>query len=55
MAMGGPGSLTRLCGWAFGSAMTFAIGQGASAPGQLPIEDLERGLALLHKAFGSPA
>jgi 3-dehydroquinate dehydratase-1 len=55
MAMGGPGSITRLCGWAFGSAMTFAIGQGASAPGQLPIEDLERGLALLHKAFGSRA
>lgn len=54
MSMGGPGAITRLCGWAFGSALTFAIGDSASAPGQLPIEDLEAGLALLHRAFGTP-
>ena len=52
MAMGGPGAITRLCGWAFGSALTFAVGASASAPGQLPIEDLEAGLAVLRKAFG---
>ncbi len=52
MAMGGPGAISRLCGWAFGSALTFAVGDSASAPGQLPIEDLEAGLAVLRKAFG---
>lgn len=54
MSMGGPGAISRLCGWAFGSALTFAVGETASAPGQLPIEDLEAGLAVLRKAFGTP-
>ena len=53
MAMGGPGAVTRLCGGAFGSAMSFAIGHSASAPGQLPIEDLDAGLAILRKALGA--
>lgn len=53
LSMGGPGAITRLCGWAFGSALTFAVGQNASAPGQLPIGDLNAGLALLRKAMGS--
>jgi len=55
MSMGGLGSVTRLCGWTFGSAMTFAIGQGSSAPGQMPIEDLDVALAVLRKGFGKPA
>jgi 3-dehydroquinate dehydratase-1 len=55
MSMGGLGSITRLCGGAFGSALTFAIGQGASAPGQMPIEELHRGLELLRRAMGKPA
>jgi 3-dehydroquinate dehydratase-1 len=54
MSMAGYGAVTRLCGGAFGSAMTFAIGQSASAPGQMPIEDLAAGLAILRKASGSP-
>lgn len=54
MAMAGFGSVTRLCGWTFGSAMTFAVGQNSSAPGQLPIEDLAAGLAILRSAFGAP-
>jgi 3-dehydroquinate dehydratase-1 len=54
MSMGGQGALTRLCGWAFGSAMTFAVGENSSAPGQLPIEDVEAGLAILRKALGKP-
>lgn len=53
MSMGGQGTLTRLCGWAFGSAMTFAVGENSSAPGQLPVEDVEAGLAILRKALGS--
>jgi 3-dehydroquinate dehydratase-1 len=54
MSMGDLGSMTRWCGWAFGSAMTFAVGQGSSAPGQIPIEDVAAGLALLRKAFSRP-
>jgi 3-dehydroquinate dehydratase-1 len=52
MAMGGLGALTRVCGPAFGSAMTFAVGQDASAPGQLPIAELQAALAMLRKAGG---
>jgi len=54
MSMGGFGSVTRLCGWTFGSAMTFAVGESSSAPGQMPIEDIDAGLAVLRKAFGKP-
>ena len=51
MAMGRFGAVSRLCGWAFGSAMTFAVGQSSSAPGQMPAEDVEAGLALLQRAL----
>lgn len=54
MSMGGYGALTRLCGWAFGSAMTFAVGDKSSAPGQMPIADVEAGIAILRKALGEP-
>jgi 3-dehydroquinate dehydratase-1 len=52
MSMAGPGAVTRLCGGAFGSALSFAIGQSASAPGQMPIEDLATALAIVRKALG---
>lgn len=52
MAMGAQGALTRLCGWAFGSAMTFAVGEQSSAPGQMPIAEVEAGLAIMRKAIG---
>lgn len=52
MSMGAWGSVSRLCGGAFGSALTFAVGQSASAPGQMPIEDMRTGLAILNKALG---
>lgn len=51
MSMGGYGSLTRLFGWAFGSAMSFAVGAAASAPGQVPIEDLNTVLGILQKSM----
>ncbi|WP_158737891.1 type I 3-dehydroquinate dehydratase [Alteribacillus sp. YIM 98480] len=38
MSMGVDGGLTRLVGWKFGSALTFAVGSKSSAPGQIPIE-----------------
>ncbi|WP_427915115.1 type I 3-dehydroquinate dehydratase [Ramlibacter sp. MMS24-I3-19] len=50
MAMGPLGAVSRLGGGAFGSALTFAVGQQASAPGQLPIDDLRAALAALQRA-----
>ena len=37
MSMGGMGCLSRVAGFLYGSDMSFAIGQAASAPGQIPI------------------
>jgi 3-dehydroquinate dehydratase-1 len=51
MSMGGYGSLTRLFGWTFGSAMTFAIGASSSAPGQVPIADLNLVLGIVQKSI----
>ena len=34
MSMGGVGSLSRIMGWVYGSAATFAVGKSSSAPGQ---------------------
>jgi 3-dehydroquinate dehydratase-1 len=50
MAMGAPGAVTRLCGGVFGSALTFAVGAAASAPGQIPIEEVRAALAVLQRA-----
>jgi 3-dehydroquinate dehydratase I len=52
MSMGPLGAITRLCGWTFGSAMTFGVGESSSAPGQMPIEDLATGLEIARKARG---
>ena len=51
MSMGPYGSLTRLFGWTFGSCLTFAVGASTSAPGQVPIEDLNTVLAILQKSI----
>jgi 3-dehydroquinate dehydratase-1 len=51
MSMGPYGSITRLFGWAFGSALTFAVGAAGSAPGQLPIDDINSVLALVQKSM----
>lgn len=50
MSMGSYGALTRLFGWVFGSALTFAVGARGSAPGQIPIEDLNTVLNILQKS-----
>ena len=50
MAMGPLGVPTRLCGGAFGSALTFARGAGVSAPGQIPIDDVRTVLGVLQRA-----
>jgi 3-dehydroquinate dehydratase-1 len=40
MAMGSLGAVTRMFGGVFGSSLSFAVGEGSSAPGQMPIADL---------------
>lgn len=50
MSMGGVGSLSRIMGFVYGSAATFAVGKSSSAPGQVAIEDLRTALAIVRKA-----
>ncbi|SIS91950.1 type I 3-dehydroquinate dehydratase [Salimicrobium salexigens] len=49
MAMGGLGTVTRMFAWYFGSVITYAVGKHASAPGQIPIEELDKTIAQLRK------
>lgn len=49
MSMGSEGGVTRLAGGLFGSDITFAIGKESSAPGQIPIADLRKAMAVLYK------
>ncbi|MDU4961336.1 MAG: type I 3-dehydroquinate dehydratase [Sporomusaceae bacterium] len=49
MAMGGYGTVSRMIGGVFGSALTFAVGAQASAPGQIPIEALRLVLNTVEK------
>lgn len=49
MSMSATGVISRICGEVFGSAMTFgAMGQ-VSAPGQIPVEQLNMVLEIIHK------
>lgn len=51
MAMGKIGVITRMAGWLFGSDVTFAVGDRASAPGQIPIEQLRKGIEILRQSI----
>jgi 3-dehydroquinate dehydratase-1 len=51
MSMGGTGVLSRLAGEVFGSALTFGAGKKASAPGQIPVDELKAVLEILHKSM----
>jgi 3-dehydroquinate dehydratase-1 len=48
VSMGKYGAITRLAGGLFGSALTFAKGQNASAPGQISVQDLKAVLDIIH-------
>jgi 3-dehydroquinate dehydratase-1 len=50
MSMGGVGSVSRVMGWVYGSAATFAVGKSSSAPGQIAIEDLRTALNIVRRA-----
>ncbi|MDO4454263.1 MAG: type I 3-dehydroquinate dehydratase [Eubacteriales bacterium] len=49
MSMGKGGMITRIAGETFGSAVTFASGVCASAPGQIPAKKLQEILEILHE------
>ncbi len=48
MSMAGLGAFSRISGELFGSAVTFASAGKASAPGQLPLDELKTMLELFH-------
>jgi len=50
IAMSGLGVVSRIAGFLFGSAITFASGQEASAPGQIPLAVLRAAVDLLVEA-----
>ena len=51
MSMGGFGSVSRIVGGVFGSALTFAVGKSSSAPGQIAIEDLRVALKTVGRSL----
>ena len=50
MSMSGTGVISRLTGEFFGSALTFGAAAKASAPGQIPVSELETVLSVIHKS-----
>jgi 3-dehydroquinate dehydratase-1 len=52
MSVGPLGSVTRMVGGLFGSSLSFAVGEKASAPGQIPIGDLVTVFDILRRARG---
>ncbi len=53
MSMGGYGAISRMVGGVFGSSLSFAVGQSASAPGQVPIEELRSVLEIVERSRGA--
>ena len=51
MSMKGMGVISRLTGEVFGSAITFGAAGMVSAPGQLAVEQLADGLAMIHESM----
>jgi 3-dehydroquinate dehydratase-1 len=47
--MGPHGALSRIAGFAFGSALTFGVAAAGSAPGQMPIGELRAAIELLRR------
>lgn len=49
MSMAGMGTVSRLCGEVFGSALTFGAAKMASAPGQISVNKLHDILHIMHE------
>lgn len=52
MSMGELGIITRTCGEVTNSALTFGAGVVASAPGQIPVQDLNTIISTIHRNIG---
>jgi 3-dehydroquinate dehydratase I len=52
MSMGPLGAVTRMIGGVFGSSLSFAVGAASSAPGQIPIADLQAVYDVIRRARG---
>ena len=52
MSIGPLGSVSRIVGGLFGSSMAFAVGESASAPGQIPIGDLVAAFDVIRRTRG---
>lgn len=53
ISMGRLGTLSRLCGQIFGSAVTFAALEQASAPGQIPVDELNMMLKWISRHYSN--
>ena len=51
ISMGNIGILSRIAGEIYGSCITFASGDRASAPGQIPYNDMKKFLSMIHKYY----
>lgn len=51
IALGHYGAITRMIGGVFGSSVSFAVGHTASAPGQVPIDDLRTVFSILDQYY----
>jgi len=51
VSMGPHGAMSRVMGFAFGSALTFGVTTSASAPGQMPIGELRAAIEAARKAL----
>ena len=49
VSMGPHGAVSRIAGFAFGSALTFGVAAAGSAPGQMPIGELRAAIELLRR------
>ncbi len=52
MSVGPLGSVSRMVGGLFGSWLSFAVGESASAPGQIPLGDLVTVFDIIRRARG---
>lgn len=51
VSMGPQGAISRMLGFAFGSALTFGVATSGSAPGQMPIGELRAAIEIARKAL----
>ncbi|WP_042454942.1 type I 3-dehydroquinate dehydratase [Neobacillus dielmonensis] len=49
ISMGGKGTISRLSGEVFGSAITFASAKAASAPGQMTVNEVRKIIKIIHE------